>query len=273
MIKKISIPSDKLLLFGGVYSNLQALEKLLFIAQQKGFSPNEIICTGDIVGYCAQPEECVAFIKKWNIHSIIGNVEEQLREKAEDCGCDFNEGSRCDVFSKQWYPYAQKKVSSTSLQWMQELPNFLTFEFGGKKAVVVHGSFSNISQFIFKSTPWEVKANELQSCSADLIIAGHSGLPFSQCIDNKWWINPGVIGMPANDGSTDVWYAELRLNHGRITVSHCSFSYDHITANQLMTNNQLPSAYSKTLLNGIWDNCEILPTQETLAQGKAIVFN
>jgi hypothetical protein len=38
----------------------------------------------------------------------------------------------------------------------------------------------------------------------------------------------------------------------------------------LMLEKGLPASYAKTLLTGIWDNCEILPEKETRNQGKPI---
>ncbi|MEH6406960.1 MAG: metallophosphoesterase, partial [Leeuwenhoekiella sp.] len=54
-IENIGQLSGKVLLFGGVYSNLQALEKLKNIAENLGILPENCLSTGDIVGYCAQP--------------------------------------------------------------------------------------------------------------------------------------------------------------------------------------------------------------------------
>jgi predicted phosphodiesterase len=262
----------KLLLFGGVYSNLQALEGLKEIATNLNVSNNNIICTGDIVGYCAQPEESVQLIKKWGIHAIAGNVEIQLREDQEDCGCDFSEDSRCDIFSRQWYPYAQKKVSNNSLLWMKTLPNFITFTYNDKKVVVVHGSLFETSEFIFKSTPWEIKQKNFNEVEADIVIGGHCGLPFKEANNDKLWLNSGVIGMPANNGNTKVWYATVEVVDGEILVEHHSYSYNHNLASKLMENVKLPASYALTLKNGIWDNCDILPDTETYEQGKEIII-
>jgi len=59
--------TGKILVFGGVYSNFQALQKMQEIATELQIAPSHIICTGDVVGYCAQPEETVqsvCFFKK-----------------------------------------------------------------------------------------------------------------------------------------------------------------------------------------------------------------
>mgnify|MGYP001804501633 CR=1 FL=1 len=75
--------SGKLLIFGGVYSNLQALQQMHEIATVQNIAPENIICTGDIVGYCAQPEESLRFIRDWGINNITGNVELQIRNGDE----------------------------------------------------------------------------------------------------------------------------------------------------------------------------------------------
>lgn len=262
----------KVILFGGVYSNLQALEALLKEADKLGVPYSNLICTGDIIGYCAQPEEVSQLMRKHNIRSIAGNVEQQLREEEEDCGCDFEEGTTCDSLSKTWYPYAQIHISEETKSWLDTIPLNISFTFGNKKCVVVHGSYFNISEFVFKSSPWETKDPNFAKTEADVIIAGHCGLPFVDRNENKTWLNPGVIGMPANDGNTTVWYATLEVVNGEIEMTHHSLAYDFNTAASLMVKAQLPSQYSLTLKTGIWDNCDILPEEETKNQGKEIDF-
>lgn len=270
-IKNIGTLSNELLLFGGIYSNLQALQSLKQIAEEQNIPPTNIICTGDIVGYCAQPEECLQLVKDWGIHCIAGNVELNLRDEADDCGCNFNEGSRCDLFSRQWYPYAKSQLSETSLEWIKGLPELLEFSYAGKKVVVLHGSVFNTSEFIFKSTPWSIKQANFEETQADIILAGHCGLPFAEEQAGKLWLNAGVIGMPANDGTPRVWYARMTEHEG-VRYAFDSLAYDYEQSSQLMRERPLPTSYAETLVSGIWDNCEILPEEETREQGRELVF-
>lgn len=258
-----------LLVFGGVYSNLQALEAIQQKAHELGIPPSNVICTGDVVAYCAEPEACVQRIKDWGIPCIAGNVEIQLSTGQEDCACDFTSGSRCDTFSKQWYPFAQSQLSTDSLQWMAALPEFLYFNYAGKRVAVLHGSFHHTSEFIFESTDWSIKQQNFNALQADVILAGHCGLPFSQSKNEKHWLNPGVIGMPANDGTPRVWYMVLNQSNHHFNFEHQALEYDYLRANQLMQERQLTPEYAKTLLTGLWDNCEILPEVETALQGQA----
>ncbi|MBU2046948.1 MAG: metallophosphoesterase, partial [Bacteroidetes bacterium] len=98
IIKDLGTLNGKIMVFGGVYSNLQALEAIKELAFADGISSKNIICTGDIVAYCAQPKECITLIKDWGIHCIAGNVELNLVNDIDHCGCNFEDGRRCDTF-------------------------------------------------------------------------------------------------------------------------------------------------------------------------------
>jgi len=261
--------SDKVLMFGGVYSNFHALQSLKEFARQEQIPASNIICTGDIVGYCAQPEECVSLIRDWGIHCIAGNVEIQLGEDEEDCGCDFAEGSRCDGFSKVWYPFAKQNLSDASLKWMSSLPEFIRFTHSGKSVFVLHGSVHHTSEFIFKSTPSEIKILNFSQTGSDVIVAGHSGIPFIDTLENHTWVNAGVIGMPPNNGKSSVWCA---VSNDFEIFKFKELNYDFASASELMIRLNLNKEYALTLRTGIWDNCEILPPKETSEQGLKLNF-
>ena len=258
---KIEVP---ILLFGGVYSNLEALKSLKREALKLGIK--RFINTGDIVGYCAQPEACVNEIKTWPAAHILGNVEIQLKDGFDDCGCDFSEESPCDLMSKQWYPFAQKNTSKRSLQWFSTLPDQLTFTLCNKKVLVLHGGIKNVSEFIFKSTPWNIKQAYFDAYNVDVIIAGHCGLPFVDSKNGKHWINPGVIGMPANDNQQCTWYGILKKNSFELKP----LEYNWQQTQTEMRAYKLPEPYALTLETGLWDNMDILPEAERKEQGIAI---
>lgn len=254
-------------LFGGVYSNFQSLEEFDRQIQQLSLPYTQLICTGDVVGYCGSPAECIETLQAWGVHGILGNVEENLVLGIDDCGCNFGEGSRCDLFSKQWFPFAQSQVKEKHLTYLRTLPHRLEFELGDKKVHVLHGSHGHISEFIFESTPWEKKQAFFDTLDVDVIIAGHTGIPYIQERNGKVWINPGVLGMPANDGTPRVWFATLDIQDGELQCQFHTYEYDAGEANQIMLENGLSYQYADTLLTGLWDNNDILPAFETSRQG------
>ncbi len=270
-IKNLGTLAGKVLLFGGVYSNLQALEAVIAFAKAEKIPPSNCICTGDIVGYCAQPEETVQKFKEWGAHTIAGNVEQQLSSGAINCGCDFRSGSRCDGFSQMWYPYAQNSLSDDSMNYIESIPDHIVFEYAGREVGVVHGSTRNISEYIFKSSPWTMKASSFSDLDCDVIVAGHCGLPFNHLHLGQLWLNPGVIGMPANDAQQDTWFMVLD-DHNGLDFQHKNLSYDFKSASSKMQNQPLPQEYARTLITGIWDNTEILPEIESGLQGFGLRF-
>lgn len=73
---------------------------------------SQVICTGDVVAYCAEPEATVELLRRWGIHVVLGNCEESLGSGAPDCGCGFETGTVCSALSIDWYRFAVKQVGS-----------------------------------------------------------------------------------------------------------------------------------------------------------------
>ena len=260
------------LVFGGPYSNLEATRALLAEAEALGIPPARVICTGDVVAYCADPQATVDLVRAAGIAVVMGNCEESLGQEAEDCGCGFDAGSVCEGLSVQWYRHAQSALSADAKRWMAGLPRRLYFTMAGRRLAVVHGAVSAINRFVFQSTPPEDKLAEIAAAGCEGIVAGHSGLPFTQVIGDRLWHNAGVVGLPANDGTTRVWYSVLSPHGDEIHVEHRWIVYDHRRAAAKMRRRGLPEEYASALESGLWDNCEILPPAETASRGEAITL-
>lgn len=261
------IEGEKLLVFGGVYSNLAALNALKTWAESNQFSSQSIVCTGDVVAYCAHPKECADLVEDWGIHCIAGNVEIQLRNREEDCGCNFNENSSCDIHSQRWYPYAQKQIKEDQLRWMETLPEHLILEFGGERWGVAHGSVSETSRFVYLSSPWEEKQREMELLEVEKMLVGHCGVPFLHQEESGVWINSGALGMPANDGTRDVWFVTIEKKDDHFEVQFHRLSYDWNSTQEKMLSSNLPSVYAKTLETGLWDSTEVLRPEEVKQTG------
>ena len=257
-----------LLIFGGPYSNLQATQAIQAKALALGIPPEHCICTGDIVAYCAQPEETTSLIREWGIPCVMGNCEESFAKDAEDCGCGFEEGTQCDLLSAQWFNYAQTQLGDNERIWFDSLPRQITFSINDINAVVIHGSISSINQFIFNSTSDTIFTEQLALTQADLIIGGHCGLPFTKNIHQKIWHNAGAIGMPANDGTPRTWYSIITPQNNGVDIKHYVLEYDHHAAHNAMIKVGMDNGYASGLLSGLWPSMDVLPVQERQQQGK-----
>ncbi len=265
--------ASRLLVFGGPYSNVWALRAMRARADALGIDAKHTICTGDVVAYCAEPEETVAMIRDWGGHVIAGNCEEQLAADADDCGCGFADGTACNAAAKDWYEYARQRMSSQSRTWMAALPQHIEFDFAGFSARVVHGGVTRINRFVFASESAAI-ADELAASGTDLVIGGHAGLPFVAQANSATWFNPGVIGMPANDGTTDVWYGLIsrpppQQGDGVILSTH-RLTYDHASATATTAAAGHADGYAKALTSGLWPSLDVLPAAERGATGRAL---
>lgn len=268
--KDIGVLERPVLIFGGPYSNFQATRAMLETAFSLGIPADHIICTGDVVAYCADPAETIHAIREAGIHVVRGNCEESLGNDREDCGCGFEEGSACDVLSAQWFSYSRQVLGNEAKKWMADLPRRVTFQLKGKRLAVLHGGATEIERFVFHSTPADEKRAQIEYLGVDGIIGGHCGLPFSDLIDGLLWHNAGVIGMPANDGTPRTWFSVLTPQSNGIDIRHHALEYDFASAARRMEKEKLPVAYRLALESGLWPNMDVLPTVERLFQGKAL---
>ncbi len=254
---------NRAFIFGGAYGNLQATQAILEKAKQLGFSSSNIIFTGDMVAYCANPMETVTLIKDKVDHIIMGNCEEAIANGSEDCGCGFNEGSKCSILSNQWYNFCLSKIDKSTAKWMATLVKNMTITIGNSKFFITHATPKSINEFVFSST-----LNNSHDClDVDGYITGHSGIPFIGSINNKPWINSGAGGMPANDGTSNIWFATIQANENQLEIETHSLQYDYSSTQKAMKACGLSNGYMECLETGIWPSHDALPRHEKSQTG------
>lgn len=261
------------LLFGGPYSNLAATRAMRACAEALGIPVERTLCTGDIVAYCAQPEETVALIRDWGIAVVQGNCEESLGLRAQDCGCGFEEGTTCSLLSVDWYRFANQRISADDRAWMRGLPKSIRFSLNGKSILAVHGGVRQINRFIFPSTAVDIKLTELDLAGTDILIGGHSGIPSGARIGTKAWLNTGAIGLPANDGTPDGWYLLLSPEEDHL---HCRWQRLHYPVEETVLAMQtagLVNGYTDALCSGLWPSRDVLPETEREISGQSLVLS
>ena len=254
-IKELGDLSGEITVFGGPYSNVQALEAVLAIA--RGTS----ICTGDLIAYCGAPDAVVARMRRENVHIVAGNCEKQLGANALDCGCGFENGTVCDRLSAAWYAFANAQIGPSDRVWMAELPDIITFRHQAQKYVVIHGGATDVARFL-----WSVsdEANFLEELDAlnmlcgdfDTVICGHSGIAFEREIGGVRWVNAGVIGMPPHDGTPLTEFLRIAAD-GALTFE--TLAYDVEGAERDMKSAGLTQGYDVALKTGIWPSEDVLP--------------
>ncbi|TMM54457.1 metallophosphoesterase family protein [Sulfitobacter sabulilitoris] len=254
-------------LFGGPYSNLQATQAL--IARARAMGAAHLICTGDVVAYCADPVATVAAIRAAGVHVVAGNCEKQLAAGAPDCGCGFDAGSACDLLSAGWFGHANARVPAHDRDWMGGLPDILSFTSAGLRHGVIHGGMTDVARFIWPTSPEAEFAREWAAVedgigAVDRIVAGHCGIAFRRDLARRnrdsgpaprRWINAGVIGMPAHDARRQTRF--VLLDGAQATIH--DLDYDASAAAAAMRDAGLTQGYDRALLSGLWPSEDVLP--------------
>lgn len=259
------------LVYGGTYSNLQATEALLTEADRLGIPPDHRINTGDIVAYCADAAAVSDLVMARGGHVVLGNCEESFGAEDDGCGCGFEEGSACDLASRDWVAHANEQLTPAHRAFMASCPGRIRFRMAGRTFDVTHGGFSLINRFIFE-TDTDAIAEELALTDADVVIGGHSGVPFVAKSGVRHWLNAGVIGMPFNDGDPRTGFMVLTPEDSGVTVRFHRMSYAHSKAAAAMDAVRMPPGYRDALLTGLWPNMDVMPEAMQARRGQEITI-
>jgi predicted phosphodiesterase len=255
---------------GGVYSNPGALRAFLDDARRRG--AERLYCLGDLGGYGAEPEAVWPLLTESGVTCIAGNYDVAIGSGAEDCGCGFSD-PRDNYFAQIMYDYTRRHTSAGYAGWMRELPTELREEHDGCTLHLVHGSTVGLNDYWWESLPESEHRRRVDASGADVIACTHSGLPWTKRVGRTLVVNVGVIGRPANDGDTHVWYALVELGDGLATAQLIRLAYDWETHARSLEKVGFPAAFATTTRTGWWTTClEVLPIAER-SRGRFHVYD
>jgi hypothetical protein len=256
-------PLDRAIVFGGIYSNHLALAALLEEAGRT--NTDDLYCLGDLGGFGPHPEKVWRLLEEAGVRSIQGNYEQSLAARRDDCNCGYAD-PRDNRFAELSYRYTAEHCSSAYRDWMGSLPLERRLRIAGRELLCVHGSPRRINEFLFESTTPDVFLEVLlDQVRCDGLLFTHTGLPWHRVLPSgRTATNVGVIGRPANDGQTVVWYCRLQAaSGGGLDVELRPLAYDHPALAREMREAGLPEEFATTIETGWWTTClEILPAKE-----------
>lgn len=247
--------------FGGIYSNWRALAAATDDVRRRG--SDGLYALGDFGAFGPNPDRVFPLLLEAGAQPIQGNYEESLSTDASDCHCGYTD-PRDNFFAQISYDYTAAKTSSEWKRWMATLPKTRRLDAAGRRVLLVHGSPRKINEFLWQSTsPVPFLEKLLSDHDADVLVCTHTGLHWSRRLPSgRLVVNAGVLGRPANDGRTNVWYARLTFGSD-VEVEFVPVTYDHEALAREMAEEKLPPEFIETIRAGWWTTClEILPAQE-----------
>lgn len=269
----------RLAIGGGTYSNPYALRA--FVDRARALGADRMFCLGDFGAYGAEPEAIWPLLVGNGVEAIAGNYEVAIRSGQTDCGCGYTDDAD-NAFAAIAYDYTFAHTSPGFAAWMRTLDTEYRERIDGVDLHLVHGSTLAVNDFWWESLePWQHEMRVAAS-GADVICCTHSGLPWIRRVPrpgraDALVVNVGVLGRPANDGGTHVWFALIDLGpaagsetengdaepEGTASAQLVALNYDWRAQAASIRSAGLPEEFAASVETGYWSTClEVVPPAE-----------
>ncbi len=219
-----------------IHANLEALEAVL--ADARGHRCTHFICLGDVVGYNANPRECLDLVRKLDCPVVKGNHDEEvtLSTSSEH----FNELAERAI---QW---TRDTLTDPDKEWLRKLP----LQKRVHDFTIVHATnLDAVASFTYQRTA--------------VCFFGHTHVPMVFVRDQgvrqeriehvriepgkKYFINAGSVGQP-RDGNWHAAYCIYDVENKLVELVRVK--YDVATAQKKISKAGLPQLLAERLALG-----------------------
>jgi predicted phosphodiesterase len=236
-------------IFSDIHSNLEALEAVLRDAEESKCT--DFVCLGDVVGYNANPRECVARIRELDCPVVKGNHDEQA--SLTDSSRDFNE------LAEQAINWTREQLDEADKQWLRDL----RYQRQVRDFTIVHATLDAPELWSYASNILDAVASFTYQHTA-VCFFGHTHVPMAFIreekgvrrermeqlqidMTQKYFINPGGVGQP-RDGDWRAAYAIYDLENN--LVEQRRVEYDLELAQKKIIQAGLPRLLAERLAVG-----------------------
>ncbi|WMJ81409.1 metallophosphoesterase family protein [Clostridium sp. MB40-C1] len=222
-----------------IHGNIKALEAVLEDIKKR--EVDTIVCLGDLVGYGPFPNEVIKRIKEEDILNIIGNYDTAVVWNDIKYIQD-NELNR--NFALDW---SVAEVSEGNKKYLKRLPDDIVIADKGKVITFVHGSNRSVNEYL-KEDSNEAK-EAIEELKGDILVCGHTHLPYEKRYGNKILINDGSVGKP-KIGNPNSTYCILDFDENTEKVEFIEVSYDYESIAKAMEERNFPKELIDSIRNG-----------------------
>ena len=235
----------KLAIISDIHANLHALQAVW--ADLEAMKPDAVYCLGDLIGYGVHPNETIEFIRGRQIPTIMGNYDEGVGFDMHDCGCIYKDPVQ-DRLGKRSLEWTQKITSRENKAYLQSLPMQIRIEENSPRLLLVHGSPRKINEYIYEDRPEATFERFSKLAGTDIILFGHTHLPYQKKVAEILFINCGSVGKP-KDGNPQAGYVMLNIGK-RSDVEFRRVTYDVGAAAKAIRESDMPNEFAEALVTG-----------------------
>ncbi|MBX2990034.1 MAG: metallophosphoesterase family protein [Bacteroidetes bacterium] len=224
-----------------IHSNLQALAKAFSIIDRSRI--DEIYCLGDIVGYGANPNECLGLIRERCTLTVLGNHD--LAAIDTSVAHYFTKPGR---IAAEW---THSVLTPDNIDFLKSLP----YSTAKEQATLVHASPHEPEQWTYVSS-LVLAQKQFPAFATPLCFIGHTHIPFvcgenlktfSLKKDMRFLINVGSVGQP-RDGNPQLSFG--MFDSDSWSYQNIRSEYDIDGAAKAILAKGLPTVLAKRLSLG-----------------------
>lgn len=198
----------KFAIIGDIHSNKYALKSVLKDIEKKDV--DFILSTGDIVGYLTHPNEVVHMLRQHNVLSIMGNHDQRIAHSKAITKEEIESMTTDEIFSKGSFVFTTSEISSGNRDYLKNLPKQLKLCCNDFKLLMVHGTPTKIDEYLYPDSERIIEISK--TVDANIIISGHTHVPYHMIKNGKHFINPGSVGKP-KDHRYEATYMILNISN------------------------------------------------------------
>ncbi len=208
----------RILLLSDVHGNLSALNQVL-----DNVAYDEVLFMGDVVDYGPLPFEVHSRLRQVGAKRVVGN-HDVAAALGVDCGStpnlrDASEHTRDRI--------TRARMPKASLRSLIRAERTLHLEHGGLRIMMVHASpRDELYEYVSKE-----HASKLEVSGVDLLLLGHTHIPYRVSAGRTMVVNPGSVGMPF-DGNPRASYAILDTQTRRVQFGRAKYDIE-VTVSKL----------------------------------------
>lgn len=229
-----------------VHGNMPALGAAVADATVRG--AERFICTGDMTGYGPFPDEVCHFLQNRPIPALIGNYDRKVLTVAEQ-GLSAVQGLKSK--KRKILLWTLENLSHQSQLYLSGLPDQLDMQLpSGHMLIVVHGSPLSINDVIYPSITRPGLMAKLGDLRPDILVCGHTHIPFVKRVNGILIVNCGSAGQPI-DGDPRPSYVLVSAEQGTPPNGRViRFDYDHEQTIAALEKASLPKGLQRDLAEG-----------------------
>jgi predicted phosphodiesterase len=140
--------------------------------------------------------------------------------------------------------WTSKKLNASSRKFLGSLRTVRKFVSDGVSVAMYHGSPRDANEYVFEE---DLDERIIATETADMIVLGHTHIPFAKKMGKQLVVNPGAVGQP-RDGDRRASYAVLDTTAQECAVKRLEYDID--SAATAIEAAGLPGALADRLFDG-----------------------